>query len=716
MTEVARDDRGEGTARGVSHAIVTAIAVWSVTAFVPRGSGLPLDEAWLHQTFARNLVEKGTLAIAPGQHDATFLSPLWDVLLALNFAGPKIDPAWWAFALNVVLHLATVNLLLALVARDAPERIGQLPWRIACLAGASAVASSADLVGFVVSGLETTLFVALVVIAIWCAARQRFLAAGLLAALAAMTRPEGLFVGVLVAASCFAQTRNVKRAVLTALPSAFVGAVLQAMVLLGKAHLASTMWTGRHWLWFETSAGLPNSDLKWELASAWVSRLGDSAGLSKHHAAFVWIALGLAAYGALRLALLRSTGTRLLVAWGVVQAWWLFRNFAPQGPGGSWQPLVPLLFALSVALGTSFVVWDLAHARGAFGPRIAVAAGVLTFGWTALAQDGLVSQLAAHRLAVADIDATSLEMGHIVAELPETALVAGFDSGAIVYRSKRSVVEIGRLAEPELAVLAERGRAWEHLREKGATHVVLAENLASRLHLDDNPAVRVKAVSTVSALSRSFTLYEMSYTGRPAPRRVYPARWAARGLWDDQRMMLRRDRRLAEHMLGILAESDVRIDLAIVPEPRPIGGGVRENTKDPAPPCAIQMGPWGVDVDECELVGPTSEVRATLGDELRPYLEVKDYGGAARALPHILTRIRRSMDDRFMPLLPPLRPPAADPRRAAPWTAPWWGVALTLTTLALALFLGIRALPPARLRALRADAAALARALVRQAR
>lgn len=713
-TTIQNEDRAASTARTISHAMVTAFAVWSVSAFVPKRGGFPLDESWTHQVFARTFVEKGALALAPGQHDATFLSPLWDLLLAVNLVAVKTDPAWWAFGVNVLLHVAAANLLLSVVARDVPAEVPPVSWRVACLAAVSAVASSADLVGFVSSGTETTLFIALVVLAIWCASSQRFVLAGVVAALSAITRPEGLFVGALVVVSCLAEKRSLRRAVLVALPNAFVGGALVLMTSLGKLHFSSTMFSGRHWLWFETSAGLANSDLRWEIFSAWVSRLGDSAGLSKHHPAFVWLALGLAAYGAFRLALVRSAGARLLMSWGLVQGWWLFRNFMPQGPNGAWQPFVPVFFALCAALGVSFFVWDVVRSRtGTLDARIGAAGGLLAMGWVALGQEGLVAQRSAYHLAVADIDATVLEMGKRVSQLPDSAVVASFDTGAIAHRAERPLIDIGRLADPDLAILTERGRVWEYLREKGVTHVVLAETLASRLHLDDNPAVSVKAVSTVSALSRSFTLYEVSYTGQQGPRRVLPARWAVRGIWDDERLVPRRDRMLAEHLFGILAEWDVRVDLAVLKEPRPIGGGIRENTKDPAPPCAIEVGMWGVDVDECELVGPTAEVRTTLVRELRPYIEAKDVGGAVRAIPHILTRIRRSTDERFVPLLPPLRPPSADGKGAAPWTAPTWGIVLSLATFLLAMAAALGATPRTRRDAWRKVVVSRLRSLVR---
>jgi arabinofuranosyltransferase len=55
--------------------------------------GFPLDDAWIHQTYARNLVEYGQWAFIPGQPSAGSTAPLWSALLAIGHTlrpGPYI--------------------------------------------------------------------------------------------------------------------------------------------------------------------------------------------------------------------------------------------------------------------------------------------------------------------------------------------------------------------------------------------------------------------------------------------------------------------------------------------------------------------------------------------------------------------------------------------------------------------------------------------------
>ena len=57
-------------------------------------SGFPLDDAWIHQTYARNLGTLGQFAFRPGQSSAGSTAPLWSGLLALGYA-LRLEPRAW---------------------------------------------------------------------------------------------------------------------------------------------------------------------------------------------------------------------------------------------------------------------------------------------------------------------------------------------------------------------------------------------------------------------------------------------------------------------------------------------------------------------------------------------------------------------------------------------------------------------------------------------
>ena len=47
--------------------------------------GFPLDDAWIHQTYARNLVMNGEWAFVSGKPSGGSTAPLWSALLALGY-------------------------------------------------------------------------------------------------------------------------------------------------------------------------------------------------------------------------------------------------------------------------------------------------------------------------------------------------------------------------------------------------------------------------------------------------------------------------------------------------------------------------------------------------------------------------------------------------------------------------------------------------------
>lgn len=61
--------------------------------------GFPLDDAWIHQTYARNLALLGQWAYVPGEVSAGSTAPLWSLLLAPGYRF-GFSPYLWTFALG----------------------------------------------------------------------------------------------------------------------------------------------------------------------------------------------------------------------------------------------------------------------------------------------------------------------------------------------------------------------------------------------------------------------------------------------------------------------------------------------------------------------------------------------------------------------------------------------------------------------------------------
>jgi hypothetical protein len=90
--------------------VILTVAFYLWMSWRTLGLGFPLDDAWIHQSYARNLVQRGEWAFLPGQPSAGSTSPLWAVLISIGHA-LGIDPKLWTYTLGAgcLLLLATLG-------------------------------------------------------------------------------------------------------------------------------------------------------------------------------------------------------------------------------------------------------------------------------------------------------------------------------------------------------------------------------------------------------------------------------------------------------------------------------------------------------------------------------------------------------------------------------------------------------------------------------
>ena len=177
-------------------AICAAVLVWHSLRF-----DFVTDDAYITFVFTRNLVEHGELVFNPGEPVEGYTNFLWAVLLAIPML-VGIDPEISSRVLGTGFAIGGLVIAFRLTERLLGRREGAVvdPWAYlppALLALSSGWACWAS------GGLESQLFAFLVLAAIdayvAAEARPRRLGRlGVLLALAAMTRPEGLLVTAIV--------------------------------------------------------------------------------------------------------------------------------------------------------------------------------------------------------------------------------------------------------------------------------------------------------------------------------------------------------------------------------------------------------------------------------------------------------------------------------------------------------------------------------------
>ena len=149
--------------------------------------GFPLDDSWIHLTYARNLAEHGEWAFRLGERSAGSTSPLWTALLSIGFL-VNLAPYVWTYLLGwAVLTLLSVyaeNLARKLV----PSYTSKIPWAGLFFVFAWHLTWSA------VSGMETLLHALMIVVVLGAlmSGSRRYLMLGLLTGLSVWVRPDGL--------------------------------------------------------------------------------------------------------------------------------------------------------------------------------------------------------------------------------------------------------------------------------------------------------------------------------------------------------------------------------------------------------------------------------------------------------------------------------------------------------------------------------------------
>lgn len=149
--------------------------------------GFPLDDAWIHLTYARNFALHGEWAFQLGEGSAGSTSPLWTALLSIGYL-IRLSPYFWTFFLGWIILT-----LMAIRAENIARRIlksyqSKIPWV------GLFIALAWHLTWAAVSGMETLLhgLLVLIVLGMLMENSRQYLTLGLLAGLSVWTRPDGL--------------------------------------------------------------------------------------------------------------------------------------------------------------------------------------------------------------------------------------------------------------------------------------------------------------------------------------------------------------------------------------------------------------------------------------------------------------------------------------------------------------------------------------------
>ncbi len=187
---------------GVSVLVVALAFLW------PAPTEFPMDDTYIHFVYARNLAEYGKLMFNfPTEKGVGTSSPLWVLLLTGGYKA------------GIPLHLVAKGLGIGalLIVGAALYLLLRPIWGvIAALGAALAGVLSGPMVWFSLSGMETTLFLALGLLALLAYRAGRWLPMGLLLGLLALTRPEGLALALAIGLAEIIRQKRIPRPLLGA--------------------------------------------------------------------------------------------------------------------------------------------------------------------------------------------------------------------------------------------------------------------------------------------------------------------------------------------------------------------------------------------------------------------------------------------------------------------------------------------------------------------
>ncbi len=463
--------------------------------------GLPLDDAWIHQTYARNLVELNQWAFLPGTPSAGSTAPLWTAVLAVGY-WLRVNPLVFTYGVGLTILGLVAWLVGRWVQALVPERAGW-SWTLGVL-----VALEWHLVWASLSGMETLAVAGLAVLA-FLAVERRWLGPGrlgLLIGLGAWLRPDALS---LVVAPIGQLVLGERRKIVPGLVR-LVGGLSAGLVpyLLWQRSLSGELWPNTTFAKQAEYAVLRDLPLTVRLAAqagipgAWLGAKGlDPGGPLIGVMAVLVPGLLLFAMAQLRA---RRWDRLLPLVWSAAFiGLYAVRLPATYQHGRYAMPVLPIWMALAGAgmLGGVRPNADRFVSRVLSRSWIALVAILAGWFWLAGAQ--------AYSRDVAIIESEMVETARWVeARTPEDAVIAAHDIGALGYFGRRRLIDLAGLIDPTVVpILRDESALARYLSARGADYLMTFPGWYPQLTAGRNPVYRSGGRFSPAAGSENMAVY-----------------------------------------------------------------------------------------------------------------------------------------------------------------------------------------------------------------
>ncbi len=477
----------------IGGAVVLVMALFIGLSAANGGPGFPLDDGWIHQTYARNLARNGRFEFIPGVVSSGSTSPLWTILLAVGYL-LRLPYMLWAYLLGglSLWLLAWAGMRLW---RQLWPDFAQRDW----LAGLVLVLTW-PLAWAAASGMETLLFAALGLALVSEYASGKWQVAGgkspillgFFSGLLILVRPDGLVLLLLLAAGLGLQRgtmgQRMKRVLM------FGGTAVLPLL----PYFAFNLWSSGS-IWPNTfyAKQIEYATLLAQPLAARLIRLltfslgGPESGWRGVSGAHLLLLPGLvtAVYHAFRtdwqkkqlrhlLPLLWAGGHVALYAWRLPVTYQHGRYLLAALP-------IWLLFGLA---GWLWLLNQIPNDRAAFISRQVAR---LTFGILLIFFLLLGGQ--SYAQDVAFIEGEMVTVAHWLAENTQpNDLIAAHDIGAIGYFAKRPLLDLAGLVTPEIIpYLDDEAEIGRYIQNSQAKYLVTAPGWPYHQIIDKQPTTQI---------------------------------------------------------------------------------------------------------------------------------------------------------------------------------------------------------------------------------
>jgi len=418
------------------------------------GLGFPLDDAWIHQTFARNLANGKGWSFQSGQPSGGSTGPAWGLLLSLVYFG-NIPPVWGTYLLGFGFLWGSSILGYQIVREIIPGN------SIAPLISGAVIGVEWHLVWASLSGMET-MFLALItlIVAYWLIRRKNnFWFPGLLIGFSIWVRPDGLTLIGPVLLAAILESKTI-REIFSKICQVLIGfAALTAPYFLFNWFVAGDIW--------------PNTFFA---KQAEYQSLKQVIFLTRYAMMALPVITGL---GALLLPGFIKEGFRAvkskdwsrvgMLVWVVgyvgLYAWKLPVAYQH---GRYLMPVMPMYFVLGCAglqrllVPGSEKTWVRVVSRSVLGAGLVTAALFWFLGMRAFARD------------VGVIQTEMVETARwINGNTSEDAVIGAHDIGALGYFGKRKILDLAGLVSPDvIPFIRDQKRLAGYLSDNSADYLM----------------------------------------------------------------------------------------------------------------------------------------------------------------------------------------------------------------------------------------------------